>query len=228
MEDLKIYLRPTSVIDSENPEVVKVAREVAGTVSGEVEKAVRLYYWVRDRIRYDPYAPFYREEHYRASWIIKRGSSFCIGKASVMCALCRCVGIPARPAFADVKNHLATRRFLERLGTDLVSYHGYVEMYIGGRWVKASPTFDVNTCRRFGVPPLDFNGTDDALLQAYAPDPEIGGTESGSRRFMEYVRYHGHREDIPVSEILAAWERVYGRERINRWIDEIEKGKDEG
>lgn len=223
---LVIYMQPTRIIDSNHVIVQNVAHDVVGNIVDDVERAVRLYLWVRDRIRYNPYAPFYLEEHYRASWVIQRGESFCIPKASVLCALCRALKIPARIGFADVKNHLATRKFLERLGTDLVIYHGYVEMFIRNRWVKASPAFDYETCRRFGVPPLDFNGIDDALLQAYAPpieEPEAGVTSYSRRRFMEYVKYHGTREDVPIGEILSMWEKVYGRERVRSWIDEIEK-----
>jgi len=40
---------------------------------------------------------------------------------------------------------------------------------------------------------------------------------------MEYVEHHGEYGDIPVNEIVAAWKKVYGEERVNRWIETYEK-----
>ncbi len=42
---------------------------------------------------------------------------------------------------------------------------------------------------------------------------------------MEYLEYHGTYADIPVDEILAAWEQAYGKDRIRKWIDDLESVK---
>jgi len=225
-EDLTQYLLPTSLIDSGHPSVKELAHNIAGHITSTSEKAVRLYNWVRDEIVYDPYSPFHKPEHYRASEVLKRGRAFCVPKASLFCALARAQSIPCRLAFADVRNHLATKRFLERLGSDLFVYHGYVELFLNGRWVKASPTFNKELCARFGVPPLEFDGVHDAIFQAYVPPVDDEGLvlpDHEPRRFMEYVAFHGTRADVPIDEILAAWEKAYGKERIRRWIEETEK-----
>jgi transglutaminase-like putative cysteine protease len=224
-EDLTQYLFPTSLIDSDHPSVKELAYNLAGHITSPSEKAVRLYNWVRDEIVYDPYSPFHKPEHYRASEVLKRGRAFCVPKASLLCALARAQSIPCRLAFADVRNHLATKRFLERLGSDLFVYHGYVELFLNGRWVKASPTFNKELCARFGVPPLEFDGVHDAVFQAYVPPVDDEGVvlpDHEPRRFMEYVAFHGTRADVPIDEILAAWEKAYGKDRVRRWIEETE------
>jgi transglutaminase-like putative cysteine protease len=224
-EDLTQYLFPTSLIDSDHPSVKELAYNLAGHITSPSEKAVRLYNWVRDEIVYDPYSPFHKPEHYRASEVLKRGRAFCVPKASLLCALARAQSIPCRLAFADVRNHLATKRFLERLGSDLFVYHGYVELFLNGRWVKASPTFNKELCARFGVPPLEFDGVHDAVFQAYVPPVDDEGVvlpDHELRRFMEYVAFHGTRADVPIDEILAAWEKAYGKDRVRRWIEETE------
>ena len=38
------------------------------------------------------------------------------------------------------------------------------------------------------------------------------------KRFMEYVEDHGVYADIPLKTILTAWEKAYGRERVQDWI----------
>jgi hypothetical protein len=39
---------------------------------------------------------------------------------------------------------------------------------------------------------------------------------------MEYVQKRGSFEDIPVEEILKAWQETYGVERVGQWIERFE------
>lgn len=209
------YLLPTSLIDSDHPTIKEYARACTQSVGEDpVAKAIALYLAVRDGIRYDPYSPFCQPAHYRASAILARGRAFCVGKASLLCALVRACGIPCRLGFATVRNHLVTTEFIRLIGTDLFVYHGFNELYLQGRWVKATPAFDARLCRRHHVPPLEFDGRSDSLFQPYNLE---------KKQFMEYVEFHGIFTDIPVGEILAAWEKTYGLERVTRWIAELEK-----
>jgi len=208
------YLRPTAIIDSDHPEIVAFARRAAGDTADPVEAAVKLYYAVRDGIWYDPYYPFYRPEHYRASAVLASGRGYCVSKVSVLCAVGRACGIPSRAGFATVRNHLATRQLLEHLGSDLFVYHGFTELFLEGRWVKATPAFNRELCERHGVAPLEFDGREDSIFQPYNQE---------NRRFMEYLADHGTYPDIPVAEIVAAWEGAYGRERVRGWIEAMEK-----
>ncbi len=207
------YLRPTYIIDSNHPDIIEFTNK---TISGENDltgRAVKIYYAVRDRIWYDPYVPFHRPEHYKASNVLKLRRGYCVYKASLLCAMGRACGIPSRIGFADVRNHLTTRQLLQYLGTDLFVYHGYVEFYLDGRWVKATPAFNKELCIKHNVPPLEFNGREDALFQPYNQE---------KKKFMEYVKYHGTYADIPVDEIVSAWESAYGKERVQEWIREFE------
>jgi transglutaminase-like putative cysteine protease len=210
------YLVPTSILDSDNEDVIRFADDIAGNKSDPVETAVRLYYAVRDKIWYDPYYPFYLPEHYRASNIIKSGRGFCIHKASLLCSLGRVREIPTRIGFANVKNHLATGQLLDYMGTDIFAYHGFTEFYLDGRWVKATPAFNKELCQRHNVAPLEFNGREDSIFHAYNNDKSP---------FMEYLEYLGTYSDIPVDVILAGFEKVYGKDRINARIEEFEKGE---
>jgi transglutaminase-like putative cysteine protease len=209
-----LYLRPTAIIDSNHPNILRFAKEtVARAGDDPVKKAVALYYAVRDGIRYDPYYPFYLPEHYRASNVLRSGKGYCVCKASLLCALGRACGIPSRVGFAHVRNHLATRQLLDMMGTDLFVYHGYTQFHLEGRWVIATPAFNRELCERHKVAPLEFNGRDDSQFQPF-------NTEQ--KRFMEYVEYVGTYPDIPLAEILAAWENAYGKERVKSWIEAME------
>jgi hypothetical protein len=47
-----------------------------------------------------------------------------------------------------------------------------------------------------------------------------------NQRFMEYVRLHGVFADIPVDQIVSAWEEAYGRDRVRNWIERFKEGGD--
>ena len=155
---------------------------------------------MRDEIRYDPYIDYTDPETYRASSVLAKGHGYCVGKASLYVALCRAVGIPARLGLADVKNHLATPRLLEMVGTDVFAYHGYVEIMPGREWIKATPTFNVSLCQKLGVPPLEFTGESDALLQPF---------DGRGREFMSYIAQHGTFFDVPVKFLIGEMVRLY-------------------
>jgi transglutaminase-like putative cysteine protease len=213
--DIELYLASTPTIDSDNPIVAAFAAEATGHVESDpVSKAVKLYYAVRDGIWYDPYLPFYRPEHYRSSHVIKLGRAFCIGKAALLCALARACAIPARLGFANVRNHLATRQFIEFLGSDVFVFHGYTEFFLNDRWVKATPAFNAELCRKHAVAPLEFNGREDSVFHPYSEDHQ---------RFMEYLTDHGTFADVPVDRIVGAMQAEYGRDRVDKWIASYEK-----
>ena len=209
------YLTPTAIIDSDHKIIRDHAMETIRGSTEPLEMAVKLYLAVRDNILYDPYSPFYLPEHYRASYVLKRGRSFCVPKASLLCALGRACGIPSRVGYADVRNHLATKQLLDFIGSNLFVYHGFVEFYLEGKWVKATPAFNSSLCRRHNVPPLEFNGREDSLFQAYNLE---------NQKFMEYVKFYGIYADIPVDQIVAAWKKAYGQDRVQSWIKRFEEG----
>jgi transglutaminase-like putative cysteine protease len=200
-EDLAPYLRPGRYVDSDAPAVIDFARRATAGARDEVDRAVRLYYAVRDSIVYTPYCDFRSEDTFRASACLGRGSGFCVGKAAVLAAAARAVGIPARVGFADVRNHLTTPRLRELMGgTDVFYFHGYAELHVAGRWVKATPAFDRGLCDRFGVRPLEFDGRADALLHPY---------DAAGRRHMEYVEDRGPAADVPAAVIMETFARCY-------------------
>lgn len=208
------YLEPGDIIDSGSPIVIEYTDKILeGENLTDIEKAVRLYYFIRDDIRYNPYLPFYRPEHYRSSGVIKSKEGFCIQKAGLLCAAARASGIPSRIGFATVKNHIATKQLIEYLGSGVIAPHGYAELCLNGKWVKATPAFNASLCKHFKVEPLDFNGADDAIMHSF---------NSENNRFMEYVAYHGEFRDIPMDFIINIMKSTYGEERVNHWINELE------
>jgi transglutaminase-like putative cysteine protease len=189
-------------VDSDHPDVIAFAEEATAGATTDREKAVALFYAVRDKIRYDPWTISSQSpETYRASTVVRDGVSFCIPKSVLLCAAARAVGLTARLGFADVRNHLNSEKLRERLGgTDLFIYHGYTEFLLDGRWVKVTSAFNIELCERFGVLPQEFDGEHDALLHPFSAD---------GREHMEYVRERGSFDEVPFDEILDAFRGMY-------------------
>ena len=54
-KDPDMYLEPTSTLDSDNEKIIETARAMTRNCSGTPEKAVKLFYFVRDSIAYNLY-----------------------------------------------------------------------------------------------------------------------------------------------------------------------------
>jgi transglutaminase-like putative cysteine protease len=192
-------LAATALIDSDHPAVIEFAgRHARG--SSDIERAVALYYAVRDGFRYDPYRINLAPEGMKASAVLANGYGWCVPKASLLAAACRASAIPARVGFADVRNHLSTERMRQMMGTDLFYWHGFTEILLEGAWLKATPAFNIELCERFGLLPLEFNGREDSI---YHPFDRRG------HRHMEYVAQRGSFDDVPLAQMVADFAKLY-------------------
>ncbi len=200
--NIELYLAAGEFIDSSDPDVHAFAQKATAGAADAISRAVKLYYAVRDDILYDPYCVGEARSYFRASDCLHAKRGFCIPKAALLAAAARSVGIPARVGYADVRNHLSTNRLLELIGGDLFIWHSFTELYLSGRWVKATPAFNLSLCKRFDVHPLEFDGRHDSLFHEY----DLGG-----RRHMEYVRERGHYPDVPYDTIIADFKNMYPR-----------------
>lgn len=215
------YLAPTPFLDYDDGRVRRLAEEVTAGQRDPTARAVALYYRVRDDYLYDPYRVDLSEPGFRASRVIETGRGFCITKAVLLAALARAAGIPARLGFADVRNHLATARLRELMGgTDIFLYHGYADLWLDGRWVKATPAFTLSLCQKFRVLPLEFDGTADSIFHPF---------DANNRRHMEYVRDRGTYADVPFADILREFRATYpylreaGREATGDFAADAER-----
>ena len=187
-------------IDSGSTDVIDFARTIAGGARRELDRVIRLYRAVRDGIVYDPYVDVSDPENYRASSVLAARRGFCVGKAALLAACARSIGVPARVGYADVRNHLTSPRLYERVKSDVFRWHSYTDLYLSGRWVKATPAFDLELCERAGLTPLDFNGQSDSLFHPF---------DREGRRHMEYLMDRGTFVDVPFETIQADFKVAY-------------------
>ncbi len=194
------FLLPGDFVDSDDPAIVRFAEKAVEGVRGEKARAIALYRAVRDGLTYNPYLDYRNPAVYRASEVLKAGQGFCVGKASLLAAAARAVGIAARPGYADVRNHISSKKLRDLIDSDIFYWHSYAELLIEGKWVKSTPAFDSALCARAKLAPLDFDGEHDSLFQPFDP---------AGRRHMEYLQDRGTYADVPFDTIVADFRRLY-------------------
>jgi transglutaminase-like putative cysteine protease len=180
--------------------VARFADAAAGDATEPVEIARRLFYAVRDGVRYDPYQTTADSEAYRASTVAASERNWCIPKSVLLAATARYKGIPARLGFADVKNHLTSEKLSASMGTDVFAWHGYAELLLNGAWRKLSTAFNIELCEKFGVKVLEFDPDQDTLMHPF---------DQHGRQHMEYLRQRGSFDDLPLDEIFATFLEIY-------------------
>ncbi len=208
--NMEIYLRATRYIDADHPDIKAFTEKHEGKGS-ELQRAVNLYYAVRDLIRYNPYLFNVDPSHYTASFTLQKKEGFCIQKALLLAAVTRAAGIPARVGFANVRNHLTTEKLRKVLQGDLFVFHGYDEIYLEGKWIKATPAFDIDLCERFNVLPLEFDGKHDSVFHPFDGD---------GRQHMEYVHDYGTFDDFPYDLMIQEVKKYY-----SHLFKDFERGK---
>jgi len=192
---LEKYLKPTPIIDSDNESVINKAQELTQGLDGAIEKAKALFYFVRDRIKYNVYVPKYPAETFRASETLNRSQGYCVQKAVLLVALAQVVGTPARLHFAMIRNNLIPPKLYKVMKGNIFPWHGYTELYLQEKWVKATPTFDLKMCQKHGIIPVEFDGQNDATFNRYNKEGKL---------HIEYLMDRGVFEDVPFEEIWQA------------------------
>ncbi|MGD8306264.1 MAG: transglutaminase-like domain-containing protein [Ignavibacteria bacterium] len=209
-ESLKKYLKPTEFLNCDNEKVISFVNDILGNEKDKKKAILKLFYKIRDSIPYQFDSIDISKEIFIASNVIGVDGSFCIPKAVLLATSARVIGIPSRLGFADVKNHLATEKVLKKMQTDLFIFHGYAELYLNDKWLKATPAFNKELCQRFNVKPLDFDGENDSLFQQF--------TESGDK-YMDYLKDYGSFADMPYELMLTTFKNAYPH-----WYAELKSG----
>lgn len=112
------YLRPNALVQSDDPEVIRIAQEVTAGATSDFEKARRLQDWVSSNLQFDlgiAVAP--------ASELVRNRRGTCIAYATLLAALQRVVGLPSRIAMGY------------GYANGIWGGHAWTEAFIDGEWV---------------------------------------------------------------------------------------------
>lgn len=200
MYDLDPYLTAGYYTNSDHPEVIEYVEKTIKGIENQKEKVIALYRAVRDDFKYYPYHLILKPQALRASVLVKKDYGYCVEKSNLFAACMRVIGVPSKLCFANVRNHLATERVETYLKTDLMVFHGFVEIFINDKWIKATPVFDAALCERLGVAVLDFDAENDSVFQE---------SDKSGKPFMQYEYSYGCFRDVPFEMFLSELKKHY-------------------
>jgi transglutaminase-like putative cysteine protease len=198
--DRHSFLTPTRGIECDEPKLIEFAQLSAEDGEDEREGAVKLFYAVRDGTKYDPYQVSILPEEFKASQVPAKKPGWCVKKAILLAAAARIFKIPSRLGCANIRNHLVSESLKEAMKTDLFVFQGFTEIYLDGQRIKATPSFDIQMCQDLDINPVEFDGTEDAMLSKYAKRGNL---------HIEYGDDLGSFADLPLEEIIEAFKKYY-------------------
>jgi transglutaminase-like putative cysteine protease len=194
------YLQETKFFDFNSPEIQNVIQSLELNDLSEQEKAIKLFYYVRDSIKYSVIINSFDPKIFQASYVLQQESSFCIPKAVALSTLARAVGIPSRIHFVDFVNHRLSAKLTELWGTNIMAMHCFTEFYLNNNWVKATASLDIETCNRHDFVSVEFDGINDSTIKEF---------DKKGRKHAEYVRDRGSFADVPINLIKQVMSEVY-------------------
>ena len=117
-EDNHLYLEPNALIQSDDAEILRLAKELVGAEQDAFEAAISLERWVAENMKFDlgiVFAP--------ATEIIRNRRGTCVGYATLLASLARAAGLPSRIVMG----------YVYALG--MFGGHAWTEVMIGEKWV---------------------------------------------------------------------------------------------
>jgi len=128
------YTLPTQTIDSNNPKIIKQAAQLAQGEDDLFKLVFKITYWVESNVQYD-LNTLTASASQKASWVLDNKKGVCDEMTSLLVAMLRSLGIPAR--FVSGISYTTSDLFNENWQP-----HGWAEVYFPNiGWVSFDPTF---------------------------------------------------------------------------------------
>ena len=119
------YLQPSVTVQSNDPSILRTARQIVAGAASPSEQVARLIRWMQDNVEKTPLDVF------SALDVLETRKAECQGHAYLYTAFARALGIPTR-----IVNGIA---YSQDYGGFL--YHSWTESFLDGNWVAVDPTF---------------------------------------------------------------------------------------
>jgi len=169
-DPMQDYLAATKLCDSDNPWLCQVAGAVVRDASTSEEKALSIFYHVRDAVRFS--LAYSRSS---ASQTLKRGYGECGNKTNAQVALLRAVGIPARFRWVQARSEALHHLIADFVYRNMppVASHFWCQCFLSGEWVSSElmldkPLYDgmlqEGLITKEQVPTIDWDGKTDLVL----------------------------------------------------------------
>jgi hypothetical protein len=169
-DTMQDYAAATRLCDCDSPWLQKKAEEITDGASTPEEKALKIFHYVRDSVRFS--LAYSRS---RASQILERGYGECGNKTNAQVALLRAAGIPSRFHWVRAKTVVLHHLIADFVYNHMppVASHFWCECYLSGKWVSCELLLDKllydgmlkeGLISKEQVPTIDWDGKTDLVL----------------------------------------------------------------
>ncbi|HYJ04642.1 MAG TPA: transglutaminase-like domain-containing protein [Chthoniobacterales bacterium] len=188
-------LRPNALVQSDDAEVIRIAREVTANVEGDFEKARRLQNWVSQNLEFDLGIALAS-----ASEVVRNRRGTCVAYAVLLAALERAAGLPSRVVMGFA------------YANGIWGGHAWTEVYLDNRWIALDSALfspgPADAARlRFGASPGD-----DQLIKILAAGAQLYGNVE-----CQVTAFELNGRTIKVPEKTARYQ-IAGRRYSNPWL----------
>ncbi len=90
----------------------------------------------------------------------------------------------------------------------VVVFHGFTELLIYGKWLKATPSFDLRMYKENGFIPVDFDGKSHAISHSH---------DQNGKTHIEHLDPIGSYGDISVDSIIESVTKAYDPQFLECW-----------
>lgn len=197
---LKRFLKPSEFCDCNSSEVQKLAKELTKDASDTKEAAIKIFFYVRDQIK------FGYPSLGKASEVLRRGYGTCSSKANLQVALLRSVGISTRFQLQSINARVLFENKVpppfrdEEFSGEVTHYSA--EVYLNGKWLVADTTFDKEIDPERAI---DWNGETHAMILSKKEILQ----ELGTKENLDHVFIRREKEIKSLSKQDANILRVY-------------------
>ena len=192
------FLSETETIDFGNETIQQWKSDQIGSERNEIKIAEKIFYFMRDEIRYAFRVPNNPDE-FRASSILRARLGFCTQKAILFCALARACSIPAGIYFFDIIDHSLPDKFEQLLRTRTMYRHGVPTLFLNGKWIKLDATLDSTLLKKNDLTSVEFSHERDCLMSEFARN---------GKRHINYVAQYGLYADVSF-DLVFHWFSLY-------------------
>ncbi len=196
-DDVKIYLKPTPNIQSNNTEIIKLAKDLTKDSKTDFERIAKLAEWVNANVEYKISQGTEAKD---AVWTLKNKVGTCDEFSSLFIALARAAGYPAR--------YISGYAY----GKDGWEKHAFADVYLG-RWIPVDPTW--NEVGNLDATHIQFTTKADNIIKN---EIQVYGTKIGDMTWTE------DETDITILEVKEK-EKVNDYE-LKRSSDTLEMGEE--
>lgn len=147
------YTKPSDDIQSDNPDIIKLSKEITAGLKNDYEKAKAIHDWICNNIWYDMDA-YKTNSNYgdtSALGTLSSKKSVCQGYSSLTVALLRSSGIPAKLVMGNALGIDSAKEWTsETISKDDIN-HTWVEAYVDSRWISIDATWDSDNTYQNGT-----------------------------------------------------------------------------